>query len=86
MDHAEIARVYEMTDVLVCPSRKESMSVAVAEAMMHAKPSIVSDAAGISAYIDNYNEGIIFKSGNSAELKKAMDVHRVNLKKLLEDI
>ena len=113
VDHAEIARVYEMTDVLVCPSRKESMSVAVAEAMMHAKPSIVSDAAGISAYIDNYNEGIIFKSGNSAELKKAvewmienrdklpsmgnaarkiyeqkfaMDVHRVNLKKLLEDI
>lgn len=71
--HNAVANVYEMADVIVCPSRKEAMSVSIAEAMMHRKAIIVSDAAGIAYYIKNGENGLLFESGNSKDLSRAIE-------------
>lgn len=70
--HSEIKAIYEKADVIVCPSRKEAMSVTIVEAMMHHKPVIVSDAAGIASYIENNKNGIVFESENIKELRDAI--------------
>lgn len=66
--HDKVYTVYEMADVIVCPSRKEAMSVTVVEAMMNGIMTIVSDAAGVANYIEHGKNGMIFKSEDSHEL------------------
>ena len=56
--------VYRSVDVIVCCSRKESMSVVVAEACMNRKLSIVSDAAGIVQLLQNGKNALIFENEN----------------------
>ncbi len=69
LDRAEIQKAYqEDIDVVVVPSRQETMSLTATEAMMYGKMSIVSDAAGIADYIDNGVNGLVFESENSDEL------------------
>ncbi len=76
--HDKIYTVYEMADVIVCPSRKEAMSVTVVEAMMNGIMTIVSDAAGVAAYINHGKNGMIFKSEDSHELACALKQIIVN--------
>lgn len=71
--HNNVFTVYEMADVIVCPSRKEAMSVTVVEAMMNGIMTIVSDAAGIAHYIDNGKNGMIFKSEDVHELAHMLE-------------
>lgn len=71
--HNNISDVYEMVDIIVCPSRKEAMSVTVVEAMMHEKMTIVSDATGISHYIEHEKNGMIFESENVNQLYNLLE-------------
>lgn len=64
----KIHRLLEFSDVLVCPSRQDSMPTVAAEAMMHSIPCIVSDVVGTASYIHDGVEGFIFQSGNTQEL------------------
>lgn len=72
VDRNKLHEILDKTDVLVCPSRQDSMPTVVAEAMMHAVPCIVSDAIGTVEYIKNGQDGMIFHSENVVELKALM--------------
>lgn len=68
MDRNALYAIYEETDVLIVPSREDPMPTVAAEAMMHGIPCIVSDACGTSAYIKNYENGLVFRSEDEAGL------------------
>lgn len=57
-----IHQILDTADVLICPSREDSMPTVAAEAMMHSVPCIVSDSTGTAGYIKNGVEGFIFPS------------------------
>lgn len=62
VDREQIHNILSRADVLVCPSRQDSMPTVVAEAMMHSVPCIVSDAIGTVEYIESGKDGLIFRS------------------------
>jgi glycosyltransferase involved in cell wall biosynthesis len=68
MDRDGIHRLLDRADVLVCPSRIDTMSIVTNEGMQHGVPCIVSDAAGVAAYITDGVDGFIVKQGDVEEL------------------
>lgn len=68
VDREAVNRILEHTDVLICPSREDPMPTVCAEAMMHAVPCLISDAAGTAEYINHEVDGLIFKSEDVDEL------------------
>lgn len=68
IDRGSIQKILNELDVLVCPSRVDTMSISAVEAMQNHVPCIVSDATGISDYIEDGENGFIFKNENSTEL------------------
>lgn len=62
VDRIKIHELLDASDVLICPSRQDSMPTVVAEAMMHALPCIVSNITGTATYICDGVDGIIFQS------------------------
>ncbi|MBD5493225.1 MAG: glycosyltransferase family 4 protein [Lachnospiraceae bacterium] len=64
VDREEIHRVLEKTDVMICPSRADSMPVVVNEAMQHCLVCIISDATGNAAYVEDGKNGLIVKQGD----------------------
>lgn len=69
-------------DVLICPSREDPMPIAVAEAMMLGKMTIVSNASGIADYIDDGVNGFIFNSEDSYMLADKIRFCVNNIEKL----
>ena len=49
-------------DVIVCPSREETLSIAIIEGMMNGKICITTDATGIAEYIEDGVSGFIVRS------------------------
>lgn len=70
------------SDVLICASRVETMSMATTEAMMQERPVIVSDAAGIVEFIVNGENGYIFESENTQGLAENIRYAIRNRKKM----
>lgn len=70
MDNQQVLDMLSVSDVLICPSRVETMSMAVTEALMMSIPVIVSGGAGIADYIEDGYSGFLFGSENSKELKE----------------
>lgn len=68
LDRDSIQKVLDELDVLVCPSRVDTMSLSAVEAIQHHVPCIVSDSVGISAYMEDGENGLIFENENSTEL------------------
>lgn len=64
MERKEIHELLENSDVLICPSRQDSMPTVAAEAMMHGTPCIMSDATGTAAYIQDGKDGLLFQNGD----------------------
>lgn len=68
---------YVKSDCVWAPSRADATPTTIVEAMMFRKLCIVSDAAGISKYMTDGQNGFIFKSENVEELveilKKVID-------------
>lgn len=64
----EMAQYYQKVDVLIIPSREETMSIAATEAMMLGKPCIISDNSGMADYVEEYVNGLKFVSGDTEEL------------------
>lgn len=67
-DRETIQKILGSVDVLVCPSRVDTMSISSSEAMQHAVPCIVSDSTGIASYIHNEVDGLIFQCGSAEDL------------------
>lgn len=72
MSPVQLNEMYEDIDVVVCPSRIESLSIVVIEAMLRGIPSIVSSSAGVAEYITDGVDGWIFTSESIDELKEKM--------------
>ncbi len=72
LSHNEIIDQFDSIDVVVCPSRVDTMPTVVVEGMMQKQCCIVSKKTGISDYIKDMNDGIILNSLNPYELKKKM--------------
>lgn len=68
VDRAQIHDFLENADVLICPSIVDTMSIASNEAMQHALPCIVSDAAGIAEYIKDGADGFVVRQGDAQAL------------------
>ena len=77
--------MYNDIDIIVCPSRIESLSIVVIEGMFREIPSIVSSSAGISEYITDGFDGWIFKSENIDELINKM-VFAIENKKTVSNV
>lgn len=69
-EHQQTLHLISMSDVVVCASKSETMSMAISEGMMYGKIVIASDACGIAEYIMNGENGFIFKSQDCIELMK----------------
>lgn len=72
LNREQLFRCYDDIDIFVIPSRYETMSLVATEAMMLGKVCIVSDTVGMGDYIQNYVNGLIFKSGSSQGLSREM--------------
>ena len=81
----EMLRYYQTIDVLIIPSREETMSIVATESMMFGKVCIISDTSGMANYVENYSNGLIFSSGNSKELSERI-LWCVNNSKMLKKI
>lgn len=77
-----INKIYKEIDVLVCPSREDSLPIVVTEGMMYGKICIVSDKIGTTKYIVNGENGFICKTENPLEFSKKMEWIIENYKKL----
>ncbi|MCI9396482.1 MAG: glycosyltransferase [Lachnospiraceae bacterium] len=68
VDRGEIHRLLDEADVLVCPSIEDTMSIATNEGMQHCLPCIVSDTAGVAAYIEDGVNGFVVGHGDAGML------------------
>lgn len=85
VDRKRIHELLSIADVLICPSRQDSMPTVAAEAMMHSVPCLVSDAVGTAAYIRDGVDGFIFHSENAEELTEKIAwciLHHQELEKI----
>lgn len=68
VDREQIGRILSRADVLICPSRQDSMPTVAAEAMMHYVPCLLSNAVGTAMYIEDGKEGLLFPSEDAEKL------------------
>lgn len=73
VERDKIHELLDLSDVLICPSRQDSMPTVAAEAMMHSVPCIVSDVTGTAAYIHNKEDGFIIESENVETLASEIE-------------
>lgn len=62
VDRERLHKILENAELLICPSRQDSMPTVAAEAMMHSVPCLVSDAVGTAAFIRHGTDGLVFPS------------------------
>lgn len=70
LNRNQINEVYDELDILVVPSRTDTMPVTAAEAMQHHVVPLLSDVVGTTEYIEDGVNGIIFESENSYDLAR----------------
>lgn len=70
VDRYEIHRLLSNSNVLICPSRQDSMPTVVVEAMMHYVPCIISDAIGTATYVHDGEEGEVFPNEDEHALAR----------------
>ena len=72
MTRAQLSSFFSEIDVVVCPSREDSLPIVMTEAMMYRKPCIASDGTGTADYIVDGRNGFVCKTGDPIELKNKM--------------
>lgn len=60
-------------NILICPSRFETMSISTIEAMSYGVPVIVSDMTGIADYLSEMKEECIFETENCNDLAEKIE-------------
>ncbi len=59
IDDEELSKLYQNIDVIVCPSRKDTMPMVVAEGLMNHKICVVSSATGWAEVITDGQDGFV---------------------------
>jgi glycosyltransferase involved in cell wall biosynthesis len=72
LDHADALRLLNETDVLVLPSRDETMPIAILEAMGIGKAVISADVGGINEWIRDGMNGLLVEKENPDALAEAL--------------
>lgn len=72
LNRRDIEKIYKDIDIVVVPSRQETMSIVMTEAFMYGKIGIASNVIGISKYIKDKENGLIFESENVKDLAEKM--------------
>lgn len=72
LSRKEIESKMKEIDVIVMPSRKDPMPIALVEGFMNRKVCISSDATAVSDFIKDQVNGMIFQSENIEELANKM--------------
>lgn len=72
-DHDQSLASLAASDVLVCPSRDETMPITILEAMALGKAVISTDVGGISEWLRDEINGLLVPPENSAALAKAIE-------------
>lgn len=85
LSREKMFELYSKADVVIIPSRRETMSLAATEAMMMKKPCIISDSAGMAEYIIHQWNGLVFKNESPEELADRI-VWCIENRKLLKEI
>jgi glycosyltransferase involved in cell wall biosynthesis len=80
--HDEMIQLYKKIDVVVCPSRQDSLPIVMTEAFMNYKIAIMSDVVGTTKYVENEKQAFIFKSGDDKELSSIIRQVVLNFEKL----
>lgn len=70
LNREQVYEWYELCDCVIAPSRVDATPTTIVEAMMYRKICIVSDAAGVSAYMTDCVNGFVFPSTDVQELFK----------------
>lgn len=85
LSRKEIYEKFVDIDAVVCPSREDSLPIAMTEAMMFHKVCIASDKTGTANYIDDGKNGFIVEANNVDMLRDKMQWivnHRDKLKEI----
>lgn len=85
VDHAKMSELYNDIDVVVCPSRNDTMPVVLTEGMMNKKVCIASDITGTAEYIEQYTNGLVCKTGDEDSLAECID-WVINHRELIDEI
>ncbi|MFN2623822.1 MAG: glycosyltransferase, partial [Chthoniobacterales bacterium] len=72
LDHSDALRLLNETDVLVLPSRDETMPIAILEAMGLGKAVISTDVGGVSEWLRNGMNGLLVEKENPDSLAEAL--------------
>ncbi|MDE6528424.1 MAG: glycosyltransferase, partial [Muribaculaceae bacterium] len=73
VSHNRLMNIMSESDLLLCPSLDESMSIACIEAMQHCKPVVTTDATGIASFITDGENGFVIPAGNSEALAEVLE-------------
>lgn len=68
LDEARMALLYQAADVVVHPSRAETVGLAILEAMACSRPVVATRVGGIPEIVDEGNTGYLVESGDVAGL------------------
>jgi glycosyltransferase involved in cell wall biosynthesis len=68
-----IRKVWSENHILLMPSKMEGMPLAVVEAMLCGRPSVVTDVGGHKEWIDENIEGWIANDSNAEKFQEAME-------------
>jgi glycosyltransferase involved in cell wall biosynthesis len=66
--YESLRNLYVKHDVLVLPSRRETVGLVILEAMACGLPVVVSNVGGMSDYMSDGKNGYVFRCGDSADL------------------
>lgn len=72
IENQKMNSIYSRTDIVIIPSRKETLSLVAIEAMQAGNVCIVSDSAGIAEYIEHGKNGLLFKSEATDKLTETI--------------
>lgn len=81
LSQSELKKMYSEFDVLICPSRDDTVPIVVTQAFQNSIPCIVSDQVGQSIYMKNDYGGYVFDSENTEQLSDAIVVMYNNKEK-----
>ena len=81
----DIDNILSHTDIYIQPSRREAISLTVAEAIMHSLPIVASNVDGIPEYIDHEITGLLYNNNNPTELANCIQylIENSNTRRLL---
>jgi glycosyltransferase involved in cell wall biosynthesis len=65
-------RLYRESDILLLPSENENFAIAIAEAIAHQVPVVVSDAVAMHSFVKAHHTGIVIRELNAEVLAEAI--------------